>query len=149
MAQPLASLVRRLESAYLPLGHPQGRHRLPRRDLATAAGGVGGADIGVQLELLAQAHIDGAEPAGDRSCQQAFQRQLGLPDAVDQLAWQRIAGGLNAGEPALLPVPFERGAERVQDGDDGLRDFRPDPSPRISVAGIRPDFSKLDICQVP
>ena len=83
----------------------------------------------VQLELLAQAHVRGAVAAARRRLERALQGQACAPDAVDGVGRQRIARGLDALEAGDLPVPLERRAERLQDGERGVDDFGTDSVP--------------------
>ena len=82
--------------------------------------------IGVKAEFLAQADIDRPEPAADRRRQRALQRQPRAADAVERRLRQRIVLSSMAAMPALLDVPFERGAERFENFDGRFHDLGAD-----------------------
>ena len=101
--------------------------------VATAGNhGLDRSQIGIKLELLSQANVDGAESAADRRRQWPLQRQPGAPDAVDEGSRQWIAATADAGHAALLKIPFERRSQRIEHTRYGFRDFGTD-----AVAGYQ------------
>ena len=98
-------------------------------DLVEAAARHEGArrtQVGVQLELLAQAHVGGAVAAARGGLERPLERQTRAPNAVDGLRRQRIARGLDACQPRRLPVPLEGRAERIERSQRGVDDLGAD-----------------------
>ncbi len=98
-------------------------------DLVEAAAGHHGtcrAQIGVELELLAQAHVGRAVAAARWCFQWPLQRQTRAPDAVQNGGGQGVAGGFHAGQARDLVVEVERRAQRVEHGQCGIDDFGAD-----------------------
>src|SRR5204863_3702573 len=85
-----------------------------------------GADVGVQLEHLAQRDVDGAVAVAHRRGKRPLEAQLGAADRVERRVGERRAGVLDAGHAAQLLVPVERGAEGAEDVERGLRDLGTD-----------------------
>ena len=77
------------------------------------------AHVGVELELLAQPHVDRPEAAADRRGERSLEREPRAPDAVEQRRRQRIAASLRSPpcRPAGCPSRTAR-PQRVEDLDD-------------------------------
>ena len=86
--------------------------------------------VGVQMKLLAQAHIRRAVAAARRSRQWPFQGEPGPPDALQRGLRQGVAVRFHAGHSGLLHVPLERRSRGVEHRDRGVDDFRTDPVAR-------------------
>ena len=81
-----------------------------------------GADVRVELELLAQADVDRAETASDRRGQRPLERKAGAANAFERRGGEWVARGGNRRHAGLLRFPRERRAECFEDalrhGDD-------------------------------
>lgn len=107
-------------------------------DIFVAAAGdhrAGGAKVGVEVEFLAQADVDGAEAAADGGCERAFEGEAGAADAGKGCFGQRISAGGDRGHAAELDVPREGAAEGFEDIDGGLDDFGADAVTRDEGGG--------------
>ena len=96
-----------------------------------------GAHVGVELEFLAQAHVDRAEAAADRRGERALEREPRAADAVERI---RGSGSPRLGERgharrSALPRRKARRARRAR-LHRASTISGPMPSPGISVAGI-------------
>jgi hypothetical protein len=85
------------------------------------------AQVGVKLELLAQAHVHRSVPAAHRRGERALQRHPGAADAVQCGLRQRISAFLDRRHPALLRFPREGHPQRVEDLHGRADDLRTDP----------------------
>ena len=84
------------------------------------------AQVGVQPELLAERHVDAAEPLADRRRDRALERDLVAPDRLEDV---RREGRPVLGHDRLAGVddlPIEGDAGRVQDAAGCLRQLRTD-----------------------
>jgi acyl-CoA hydrolase len=84
------------------------------------------AQVGVELERLAQAHVGAAVAAARGRLQRALQRQPRAADAVQRGHRQGVAGGLHALQAGDLAVPLERGFQRLQHRQRGVDDLGAD-----------------------
>jgi hypothetical protein len=112
-------------------------HQVDVLEAAAGNDGLRRTQVGVELELLAQAHVGGTIAAAGRGFQRSLERQPVLADAVDAGLRQRIAAGGDAGQARDLGFPLERRAERVEHLDRRSGDFGADAVSGIRVAGIR------------
>src|SRR6185436_16452307 len=93
-----------------------------------------GTEVGVQVQGLAEAHVDAPEARADGRRDRALERDLVAPDGLQDTLreWRALArDGRLAG---LLDLPFEGDAGRVEDASRRLRQLRPD-----AVAGDERD----------
>jgi hypothetical protein len=84
------------------------------------------AQIRVELERLAQAHVRRTVAAAGRRLERALQRKARAANAVEHGRGQRVAGLLHAGQARDLAVPLEGGAERVEREQRGVDDLGTD-----------------------
>ena len=99
--------------------------------------GASGAQIGVQLELLAQAHVRGAVAAARGGLERSLQGQARAANAVDGAGRQRVSRGLHAFQAGDLPIPLERRPERIEGGKRRIHDLGADPVPGDQGRGNR------------
>src|SRR4051795_10357408 len=134
--------------------------------------GLARAQAGVEVELVAQRHVDRAEPGADRRGDRALDGDTVATDRVDRLLRERSAGRLHDVNAGFLHIPVERrsdGAGRgLEYSPSCLGQFGPgaitgneghavrghnnspglvDPPARLSEPGrplFRPSFQPLD-----
>ena len=95
---------------------------------------AGRAEVGVQVERLAERDVDAAEAAADRGRDRALERDLVAPDRLEDVVRERrpvLRDGRLAG---LDRLPFEADAGRIEDAGGRLRQLRTD-----AVAGDQGD----------
>ncbi len=109
--------------AFVVLAH---HHQVDVVETAAGNQGLGRPQVGVELELLAQAHVRRAVAATDRGFQRAFERQLRLADAIEAGLRQRVAARGNTGRARDLPVPDEGCCQRIKGHQGRFSDFRTD-----------------------
>jgi hypothetical protein len=109
--------------AFVVLAH---HHQVDVLEAAAGNDGLGRTQVGIQLELLAQAHVGGTVAAARRGFQRPLERQPVLADAVDAGLRQRIAAGRDAGQARDLGFPAERRAQRIEHLDRRSGDFGAD-----------------------
>ena len=85
-----------------------------------------GTDVRIQVEVLAQRHVDGPEARSDGRRQGPLETEPVPLDRIERLLGQQIVSLLDRGEARVLPVPLQRGARRIQNPDHFLRDRRSD-----------------------
>src|SRR5260370_654820 len=78
----------------------------------------------VEVQLLAEAHVDGDEALADRRGARPLQRHLEARDRVQGLPRQAVLTTLEGGEARAALHPLDRGARRVQDAAGRQRDLR-------------------------
>ncbi len=86
-----------------------------------------GAQIGVQLEFLAQADVGRAVAAARRRLERPLQGEARAADAVDGGRRQRILRRFHSLHAGRLPVPLKRRPQRIEDGKRGVDDLGADP----------------------
>src|SRR5256886_12062540 len=84
------------------------------------------ADVGIQLELLAQRHVYGPITVADGRGQRALQRQARAPNRVHRGVGEGGPRLLHRAHPAVLLVPVERDPEGVEHLQGHLGDLGPD-----------------------
>src|SRR5581483_5861649 len=82
-----------------------------------------GPKVRVELELLAQRHIDAGEPAADRSRYRTLQRHARAFNRFDQLFGNVLAIFGIGVSARLVRLPFELQAGRFKDAHGRLRDL--------------------------
>src|SRR5829696_6792713 len=82
---------------------------------------------GVQVQLLAQGHVDAAEPGADGRGQRPLDRHPVAADGVEHLLGQGRAVTVDDLGPGLLDVPVELDAGALQDPAGRLRQLWSDP----------------------
>ena len=102
---------------------------------AHALVGLAGPDARVEVELLAQQHVDRAKARADRRGGRALDADLGALDRVQRRVGERVAVGLVLVDPGLLAVPLELHAGRLEHSPRGLGELGSG-----SVAGDEGDF---------
>ena len=102
------------------------------------------AQVGVELELLAQAHVGRAVAAARGRLQRALQRQARAPDAVERGLGQRVARGLARRPGRRSGGPSRRARSSASSAASVASTISaPIPSPGIRVAGMRALDSNL------
>jgi hypothetical protein len=107
------------------------------------------AQVGVELELLAQAHVGRTVAPARGRLQRALQRQARAPDALQRGRRQRVAGGLDAAEAGDLAVPVERRLQRIERGQGGVDDLFADPVTGDERGGNAGGGSRLGHGRIP
>src|SRR6185312_5825360 len=97
---------------------------------------VGGADVGVEIERLAERDVDRPVAFADRRLQRPLERKLGALDRIERAVGDRVAVPRHAGHAGDLGVPLDRRAGGGKDASRCLRDRRTD-----AVAGNQGDRS--------
>jgi len=110
-------------------------HQIDLVEAAAGHHGERGAQVGVELEFFAQAHIAAAVAAAGRRLQRPLQRQARAANAGQRGLGQRIARRGDAFEAGDLAVPLKGRAQRVQRGQRGVDDLRADAIPRDQGGG--------------
>jgi hypothetical protein len=85
---------------------------------------------GVEVEALAEAHVDGDEPLSDGRGAWPLERHPVLADGIQRLLRQHVLPVLEGAESGPTLHPGDRRVGRLQDPPDSLGDFRSDPIPR-------------------
>ena len=109
--------------AFVVLAH---QHQVDVVIAAARNDGVGGAQVCVELEFLAQAHVRRAVTTADGSFQRSLEGEPGLADAVETGRGQWVAASRDAGGAGDLLVPNEGSPEGIKDLEGGRGDFRAD-----------------------
>jgi hypothetical protein len=91
--------------------------------------GLARPQAGVQVQLLAQGHVDAAEPGADRGGQRPLDGHAVAADGVQHVVGQGRAVLVDDLGPGLLDVPVERHAGALEDPAGRLRQLRSDPVP--------------------
>ena len=92
---------------------------------AHAGIGLARADLGIEVEALAQPDVDGAEAAADGRRDRPLQRDASLADRVEDVRRQRIAAVLlHHVRAGLAHVPVELGAGRLENATRRLGQLR-------------------------
>jgi hypothetical protein len=84
------------------------------------------ADVGVQPEFLAQAHVHRPKSTADRRGKGGFQGQLCTPDALECVSRQRIFELLDRRHPSLTYIPDKGRAQHIRNNLHGFDYFGPD-----------------------
>ena len=92
------------------------------------------AQVGVEVERLAQPDVDAGEALADRRRHRPLQRHLVRPDRVEQRHRQRLSVLLEGDDAGVLPVPVDVETGGREDTDDGGGDLGTD-----AVAGNQRD----------
>jgi hypothetical protein len=95
------------------------------------------AQIRIQVQRLAEAHVHAREAGADRRGDRSFQRDLVPADGVDQLDGQRLAGALERPHARQVMLPLDRHAGRFQDANNRFGHFRSDAVARNEGDGVR------------
>ena len=109
--------------------------RRPRSAISTPCHRLGGPQVGVQPERLAQTDVDAAEPAADRGRDRALEPDLVAPDRLEDV--RPGAACRTRRSPIRRPRPISHSKPtpgRVEDAGGRLRQLRPD-----AVAGDQGD----------
>jgi hypothetical protein len=108
-------------------------------DVVEAAGhdGAGRTHIRVEIERLAQRHVDRAEPFAHRRLERSLERDARLLDGIERGVGHRVAPAADAGDAGDLGIPGDVGAGGGEDADGGVGDRRAD-----AVAGDQCDGSR-------
>src|SRR5262249_23325323 len=85
-----------------------------------------GADVGIQIERLAQRDVDRAEPFADRRLERALERELGALDGIEGRIRDRIAVQRDTGHSRDLRIPFDVRPGGREDLDRRAADRRSD-----------------------
>ncbi len=81
----------------------------------------------VEVELLAQAHVDGDEALADRRGAGPLQGQVQAGDGVERLLREHVLATLEGREAGAALHPLDGGARRVEDAADRRGDLGSDP----------------------
>ena len=92
------------------------------------------ADVGVQVERLAERHVDAPEPATDRGRDRALERDVIAPDRLEDAVRERCPELLDRRLTRHDRLPLEADAGRIEHAGGRLRQLRPD-----AVAGDQGD----------
>ena len=112
-------------------------HQVDVVEAAARNDGARRPQVGVELELLAQAHVRRSVAAARGRFERALERQSGAADAVERGLRQRIAGRLDAFEAGDLAVPRRRARSSASSAASVASTISgPMPSPGIRVAGM-------------
>jgi hypothetical protein len=115
-----------LEADVQPLEVLAHQHQV---DILVAPAGNEGArrpQVGIEVELLAQPHVGGAEAAADRGGERALEREARLADALQGRLGQWIAGFLEPRHSRRLPVVGEGSTDGFEHAERGVEDFGSD-----------------------
>jgi len=80
--------------------------------------------VGVQVEPAPQLHVERAEAAADRRRQRSLQRDAVAADRIERGLRQQLAAARLRGQPGIDEVVAQAEAERVDDGERRIHDFR-------------------------
>ncbi len=94
-----------------------------------------GTEARVQVQLLAQSHVDAAKTSADRSGDRPLDGYLVTPNAFQHGLWQGSAGGLNLVRPSLLNLPVYSHACGVEHSPRGFGKLWP-----YAVTGYQSHF---------
>src|SRR6266542_286880 len=86
---------------------------------------LAGAQAGEQVELLAQGHVDAAEPGADRRGQGTLDRYPVAPDRLQHRLGERRAVPVDDVGARLLDVPVELDTGPLEDAPGGFGQLRP------------------------
>ena len=92
---------------------------------AHALVGLAGAQAAVEVELLAERDVHGAEAGPDRRRDRGLDRDLVAPDRLDHPVGERGALALVDVGAGLLPFPLELDAGCLEHAPRGLGQLRP------------------------
>ena len=94
------------------------------------------AEVGIQVERLAQGHVDGAEALADRRRDRALERDARLADRVEHVLGQRRAVDRDLGFAGIDGTPFEPEPSRLEHGRGRARKLRADAIARDQGDGV-------------
>ncbi len=95
------------------------------------------AEVGVEVERLAQPDVDAREPFRDRGGHRALQRDLVAADGVDELDRQRGAPALEREHAGEMALPCDRDAGRVEDAEHRIGHLGADAVARNQGHGVK------------
>src|SRR5258708_7784424 len=90
----------------------------------------------IQVELLAQGHVDASEPGTDWRRDRSFDRDFVLANGGKHRLRERGAEFLDGGLARLVHIPIELDAGGFEHAHGRVADFRPDPVTRNEGYGM-------------
>jgi uncharacterized protein len=123
-------------------------HQIDVLEAAAGDEGASGAQIGVQLEFFAQAHVGGPVATARGGLERSLKGQARAADAVDGAGRKGVSRGLHAFQAGNLAIPLERRPERIEGRKRGIHDLVADPVSGDQRGGNRCLHRRISILEL-